>query len=703
MISQQRANAARLSIDNAMERGMKRQTRFFSYIGLFALFLGLLGALPAFSQPGAANAQASDEEVTGKLEDRLCPVIGPPGETEGKDYYCGLMYVPENYDEPDGKQIQISYAVLKSKSLSPLPDPVVYLSGGPGGSAITGLSWYAEIFADMRLTRDVIVYDQRGTKYSSRLNCDPFLYLLNYLINNDEEVAADFDEIQSLTEDEAMPGVIAEIYMSACAEGLVDAGYDLTQYNSRVSVMDLFALTNSLGYDEVNLYGISYGTRLALAAMQHHPQQIRSVVLDSVYPPNVNGVEWFPRQLDEVLVNLVEACENDDECNEAFPDFHDQLARVISAAADDPKQLAGWESLLSFMNWQPELAEYIPLMIDELLKGNDDILQAIIDGDLPAEEPQEDVPGQQDDLLIEAQQLQETAEQLFVQAALEAQENRPGAVWMRNVSEAMDDLSSEENELAAIALMIVLMMSPEPDVALLEEFVNSYLPRASRKDLVDELGDLDAVELQYVYDLIGDLSDSLPGSGGASTDGMYYSVECNEEAPFNDLDIAEEAIEDLEFPEFGVSGLALSEQIMAICSIWPSGEADPIETEPVVSDIPTLILSGDWDIQTPPSWGGVVLDGLSNGTWINAPMSGHGIIRYSQCATNIATTFVAGPTVTLNTDCIADLAPNFVTLDELPQSQDQTADDEDTGNEDTGDDEDRPTGSRELWTVLLSQ
>jgi pimeloyl-ACP methyl ester carboxylesterase len=687
---------------------MTRRTRYFSYIGLFALFLSLIGGLPALTQPGSANAQDSDAEITGELVDRLCPVIGPPGETEGQDYYCGIMYVPENYDEPDGKQIQISYAVLKSKSLSPLPDPVVYLSGGPGGSAIQGLSWYAEIFADMRLTRDIIVYDQRGTKYSSRLNCDPFLYLLNYLIENDEEVAADYEEIQSLTDEEAMPGVIAEIYMSACAEGLVDSGYDLTQYNSRVSVIDLFALTNSLGYDEVNLYGISYGTRLALAAMQHHPQQIRSVVLDSVYPPEVNGVEWFPRQLDEVLVNLVEACENDDECSEAFPDFREQLGAVISSYEDSPENLAGMESLLSYVNWQPTLAEYIPLMVYEMVNGDTTTLEAIIDGDLPAEEAQEDLPGQQDDLLIEAQQLQETAEQLFVQAALEAQESRPGAVWMRNVSAAMEDLSSEENELAAIALMIVLMISPEPDAALLEEFVDSYLPRASRDDLNDELADLDELELQYVYDLIGNLSDSLPGSGGSFTDGMYYSVECNEEAPFNDLDVAEEAIDDLAFPEFGASGLALSEQIMAICSVWPSGEADPIESEPVVSDIPTLILSGDWDIQTPPSWGGVVAEGLSNGTWVNAPMSGHGIIRYSQCATNIATTFVAAPESTLNTSCIDDLAPNFVTQEEAAadrdQADDENADDEDTGGDEPQDvdDEDRPTGTRDLWSVLLS-
>jgi pimeloyl-ACP methyl ester carboxylesterase len=699
----QPAYAAMLLDENAMERGMKRRTRYFSYVGLFALFLSLLGGLPAVTQPGPASAQDADEEFTGELVDRLCPVIGPPGETEGVDYYCGIVYVPENYDEPDGKQIPITFAVLKSKSLSPHPDPVIYLSGGPGGSAIVGLSWYAEIFADMRLTRDVIVYDQRGTKYSSRLNCDPFLYMLNYLIKTDEETAAIFDELESENDEAAMSGIMAQIYMSACAEGLVDAGYDLTQYNSAVSVKDLFAMTNALGYDEVNLYGISYGTRLALAAMRDHPQQIRSVVLDSVYPTNVNGIEWFPRQLDEVLVNLVERCESDDECSDAFPDFREQLGQVVEMFADDPRSLAGLEGILSYMNWQPALAEYIPLMVYELVNGDDTTLQAIIDGDLPAEEAQEDLPGQQDDLLIEAQQLQETAEQLFVQAALEAQGNRPGARWMQNVADAMEPLSPEENELAAIALMIVLLISPEPDAALLEEFVTSYLPRATRADLIDELDGLDELELQYVYDLIGDLSDSLPGSSGSFTDGMYYSVECNEEYPFNELDVAEESIDDLAFPQFGPSGLATSVQIDAICSEWPAGESDPIENEPVVSDIPTLVFAGEWDIQTPPSWGPLVAEGLSNGQMVMVPMSGHGVIRYSQCANDIAVSFTDDPTETLNSACVADLAPDFVTQDEA--GEEQQADDEDTGDEDTGDedvnDEDRPTGSREIFAGVL--
>lgn len=693
---------------------MKRRTRYFSYIGLFALFLSLLGGLPAVTQPGPASAQEGDEEFAGELVERLCPVIGPPGETEGVHYECGIVIVPENYDEPDGRQIQITYAVLKSKSLSPLPDPVVYLVGGPGGSGIAGLSRYAEIFEDMRLTRDVIIYDQRGTKYSSRLNCDPYLYMLNYLIKTDEETAEIFEELQSSTDEAAMSGILAQIYMSACAEGLIDAGFDLTQYNSAISVKDLFALTNALGYDEINIYGISYGTRLALAAMRDHPQQIRSVVLDSVYPTNINGIEWFPRQLDEVLVNLVESCENDDECNEAFPDFGDQLAQVISFYEDNPDGLAGLEAILSFMNWQPELAEYIPLMIFEMANGKTDTLEAIIDGDLPAEEPQEDLPGQQDDLLIEAQQLEETAEQLFVQSALEAQENRPGARWMQDVADAMEPLSPEENELAAIALMIVLLISPEPDAALLEEFVTSYLPRESREDLLDGLNELDELELQFVYDLIGDLSDSLPGSGGAFTDGMYYSVECNEEYPFNDLDVAEESIDDLAYPELGYSGLETSEQIAAICAEWPAGEADPIENEPVVSDIPTLVLTGDWDIQTPPSWGSIVAEGFSNGQLVDAPMSGHGVIRYSQCANDIAVSFIDEPEQTLNTGCVADLVPDFVTQEEAGDDQ-QGEDEEDTGDEDTGDedndtgdedeetaDEDRPTGSRELlWSVLL--
>ena len=646
---------------------MIRHLRLWSFLGLFAIVTGLLAGIPAVAQETKTGPD-SHTATRGSISNRLCPVAGPPGEVEGETYYCGLLYVPENYNEPDGRQIQITYAVLKSTSLSPLPDPVIYLEGGPGGSAIQGMSFWSKTFADLRQTRDVILFDQRGTKYSTRLDCDPFLLTLNYLIDTDEETQQLFAEISQLADGDALSGIMSQIYMGACAEGLTNSGYDLTQYNSANSVNDIFALVDLLGYDEVNLYGISYGTRLALTAMRDHPEQIRSVVLDSSYPPQVNNLENMSNLLDEVLMKLVATCENDPECHRAYPDFEEQLAGLITRSAKDPALLKDVTTLLRFINQMPALAEYLPLMVDELDHGDTTTLMAIINGELPKEEQPEDLPGDQDDLLLEAQQLQQTAEELFKAAAEAAQADRPGARWIQHVYDAMAPLNRDDTNLAGIAMLVVLLQAPEPSADYLTGFVQGYLPKDAQADLIAELDDLSSFELQYVYDLIASASDDMTG-GGSLTDGMYFSVECNEEFPFNDLAVGEDVAANLNFPELGDSGLIVAEQVAAICSIWPSGKGKAIETKPVQSDIPTLILSGDYDVQTPPSWNEMALEGLTNAQLVEFPASGHGVIIFSDCAKDVVTAFMMQPGAELATGCTADLAPDFV----LPGDTDRQA------------------------------
>lgn len=665
---------------------MQRRFRHLSLLGVFTLLLGMAAANPAFAQNQEVGPRPRPDGSS-QLGDRLCPVTGPAGETEGDTYYCGLLYVPENYDKPEDGMIQITYAVLKSTSRSPLPDPVVYLEGGPGGSAISGLSFYADVFAEMRQSRDIILFDQRGTKYSSRLDCDPFLLMLNYLIDTDPEVAADFEDIINATDETLMSATLSQLYMGPCAEGLTDAGYDLTQYNSANSVKDLFALTEALGYDEINLYGISYGTRLAMTAMRDHPEQIRSVVLDSTYPPQVNNLENMSNLLDEVLANLVKTCQTDTECNRNFPDFETELKGVIKNASKDPELLDAMETVLSYINQNPAVGNYIPLMIHELANGDTTTLEAIVNGDVPTEPAPEDLPGQQDDMLLEAQQLEDSAEQLFQQAAVEAQANRPGAKWMDDVAQAMEPLSEDDTTLAAIALLLAVLQTPIPDAGWLEGFVTEYLPEASQAELIDELDNLSTEELQYVYDLVADTSDQLTNEDDM-TDGMYFSVECNEEVPFNDLDVAEEIADDLEFPEFGPSGMAAANQVAAVCSVWPSGTGAEIETEAVESDIPTLVLSGDYDTQTPSSWNAMAMQGLTNAELVEFPQSGHGVIAFSACASNVATSFVLEPRTGLNTACTEDLEPNFVTEEEFDETVDATADDAEVTP--TPEDEDKP-------------
>lgn len=697
---------------------MKKQSTRFSWIGIFAILISLVAGVPSMAQPAYAQSGASDasEEFAGAISDRACPSIGPAGEREGDSYFCGLLTVPENYDEPDGRQIQITFGVLKSFSNSPLPDPMIYLDGGPGGSSMGNIYGRGRMFADVRQFRDVIIFDQRGTKFSNRLNCDPYRFAYNYLLETDAEFQDLYEEIQALTDAEALPTAVLKIIYEACADGLIDAGYDITQYNSANSVKDIFALANALEYDEINLVGISYGTRLALTAMRDHPEQIRSVTIDSVYPPEVNGIEWFPRQYDEQINTIVSTCEADRECNRAFPNFRENLKLLSEAFAErgNTGGLYGLFSLFSAANTFPAIAEYLPAVVEELVSGTGKTptLDALNAGDLPMEEKPEDQPGQADDMILEAEDLMQTAESLFLSNALSNQAQRPGAVFMKHVGEVMAPLSREENGQAAIGLLAMVIYNPVADAEWLRGFVQAFLPEESQAELLKEIDGLDAFEVQFVWDLVNELSDDLSGDPG-TTEGMFYAVECQEEAPFNDIEAARASIEDLNFPELAGLMISISEEIAAVCEIWPNAEPDPQESEPVVSDIPTLILVGDWDTQTPASWGPPLLDHLSNAQLVQAPASGHGVMLDSDCAFDIFLSFLNSPTTEVNQSCLENLEPDFVTPSEVEaqlaeiygEEGDTTnqGDGGDTTTTDTGDDqgdngggggEDRPVSGR---------
>ena len=225
---------------------------------------------------------------------------------------CGTVAVPENWANPGERTLTISYAVLKALSDHPEPDPVVYLEGGPGGSALGGIAMFADVFAVQRQTRDIVLFDQRGTQFSSPLVCSAFT--IDDAIESFTTPAAVEDEPESTPEQWPMdlsPSSDAEGMMAAarvqvgdrtarCVRELLGKGIDLRQYNSIANANDTVALVNALGYETYNLYGISYGTRLALVLMRDHPEGIRSVVLDSTFPPEIHGFELYPKEAEEV-------------------------------------------------------------------------------------------------------------------------------------------------------------------------------------------------------------------------------------------------------------------------------------------------------------------------------------------------------------------------------------------------------------------
>lgn len=179
---------------------MKKIYPFLALIVMAAPF-AWVGLTQTGGQPEAAIAQASSPPPLYQTQTIPCPVALPL-ETEGKTMTCGVLTVPENYQQPNGRQVEITYARFHSTSLSPLPDPVFYLEGGPGGSSVSRLDVYSRvIFAPHRQTRDVVLFDQRGTQFSSALGCAPTAFALDTMGDEFDQYVNKLADNNPLTND----------------------------------------------------------------------------------------------------------------------------------------------------------------------------------------------------------------------------------------------------------------------------------------------------------------------------------------------------------------------------------------------------------------------------------------------------------------------------------------------------------------------
>lgn len=219
---------------------------------------------------------------------------------------CGTVEVPEDRAKADGRRIGIFVAVLPANTLSPKPDPLVILAGGPGQSA-TSLASFASRLVEVRRTRDVILVDQRGTGRSAPLACAAFVP------DEDAADALDTDPIPRAKQ---------------CVRELAEKGIDVRQYTTQAFIADLEAVRVALGYPRWNLWGGSYGTRAALEYVRRHGDRVRSLVLDGVAPPTLKisiGV-WSTRE--QALDTLVAACDATPSCRSAHPDLKGTLERI---------------------------------------------------------------------------------------------------------------------------------------------------------------------------------------------------------------------------------------------------------------------------------------------------------------------------------------------------------------------------------------
>lgn len=228
---------------------------------------------------------------------------------------CRWLDVPENREDPDrGGTVQIAVAILHSRSASPQPDPVVQIAGGPGGSGLAQLGFWAT--SPLLDQRDMVLFDQRGAGASlPSLDCPERDAALATNLGRAEPYAVEVEAYRAA--------------LTVCRERLVAVGVDLDQYDTEATAADLADLRVALGEEEWNLYGISYGTRIALATMRSHPEGIRSVVLDSAYPPGVGSLADVHGRADEAFGAFFDACAAEPACASAYPELEGVLEAVV--------------------------------------------------------------------------------------------------------------------------------------------------------------------------------------------------------------------------------------------------------------------------------------------------------------------------------------------------------------------------------------
>jgi pimeloyl-ACP methyl ester carboxylesterase len=258
-----------------------------------------------------------------RYEETVCDFESPPDVA----VTCGFVIVPEDRTGNPSKTIKLAVAVFHSTNPNPAPDPVVFLQGGPGGQAVKlSADAFDVLVAPFLPDRDYVTFDQRGTGLSQpALKCDELDKVYRQDIYG--TIAADTREL-----------VYKNAFLS-CSGLLSVSGIELNAYTTVESAADLKDILGLLGYQQANLYGASYGTRLALVTMRNHPQVVKSAILDSVVPVEANVFSKYPDSVDSALTQLFVSCAIDPVCNAAYPNLETVFWETVAELDANPVQV----------------------------------------------------------------------------------------------------------------------------------------------------------------------------------------------------------------------------------------------------------------------------------------------------------------------------------------------------------------------------
>jgi pimeloyl-ACP methyl ester carboxylesterase len=438
--------------------------------------------------------------------DRLKACSSSEGPT---DAYCGKVEVFEDRAARAGRKLALKVIVLPGLRREPAPDPIFYLAGGPGGGAAKMARFIREPFRTLQTDRDIVLVDQRGTGDSNPLDCKP------------DEAKLETDLKAPLER------------LRACVAAY-PAKADVRLYTTPIAMDDLDDVRQFLGYEKIDLYGGSYGSRAAIVYTRRHAPHVRAAILDGVVPTDMRIPLYMARDGERALQLLIHDCDADPACHKRFPDLGDKFTWLLASLDVNPRRL-------------------------------------------------------------------------------HVTHPRTGA-----------DLEITLTRGALSNILFAALYSPRTAA-----LIPLLIERADKED--------------YQGFLALASNDEM---AGYVSEGLQFSVLCSEDAPRIEPGSIERETANTFF------GPQMAEWRMRVCGFWPRGQVDPAYYDDLESSVPALILSGELDPITPPSWGQRVASHWKNSRHVIVPGAGHGAAS-SGCVMKLMREFLnQGSAAGLNVDCV---------------------------------------------------
>jgi len=645
---------------------------------IFAFVLALTNPQPA----EAAFPQLAAGGHDPRHPVALAPCLRPldPWEIEGRTVVCGRVDVPADHAAPEGRRIELGFAILRAQSLSPAPDPLVFLQGGPGADVVSQMQTWAVAFADWRVRRDVIVFDQRGNGVSDALTACR------------GATSGHFAEIAGAEPASDAEPTSPDALLAECRAEIEGRSEEIALINTAQNAGDVAALVSALGFGESwNLYGGSYGTKLGLEVMRQDPPGLRAVILDGVAPPEVRLYDELAGPPDEAAAAIFDQCAGDPACAEAYPDLESRFNALMEKLAAEPipgargrppvsaELVAGLIKARNKPGVLTGVTAWLPKLIVELEAGDTTTLDAILDDEIPPPPPTpeqvvaaapieltEDQTALAEAVLHMAQQqaassaaMRSALVKLGEDAALmSTPEDLPEAFERAMVREAQR--MTRDDVLALLDGYASLRDGPRRRGALLD-FVSAHFNGDARLRLSRLVQAMTPGDVEQAFVRLD--RDTRPYEAELLFGFHLMVYACQEDLPWNGPETAKAFLQTLRIPAMAGTTETELESLFAQCEALFEPSPRPGFHTPIRSSIPTLLLNGLMDVQTSWKWGGRAAETLDHATNLVFPETGHGTLLYHACSRDIGVAFIENPQAPVDAGCIDDLAVRWVLPD----------------------------------------